>query len=135
MLAKIIDELRFHAEMVGAEEEEYTPDYIVHGIYFGEGDPERGGQHWNFTRSLDDDDDGVCVVKEIQEIVFYEGIVGCALSRQGLVCEFDEASAKEAGTRRLSITFELDDETWMSLVTQAKLVFEGKDYFRLVNEL
>lgn len=119
--------------MVDAEEEEYTPDYIVHGIYFGEGDPERGGQHWNFTRSLDEDDEGVCVVKEIQEIVFYEGIVSCTLSRHHLVCDFDEVAAKEAGTRRLFITFEIDDKTWAELLTQAKLVFQEKDYFSLGN--
>lgn len=135
MKKAVVDELHFHAEMVGAEEEEYTPDCIVHGIYFGEGDPEQGGQHWNFTRSLDEDDDGICVVKEMQEVVFYEGIVNCSLSLHELVCDFDEAAAKEAGTRRLSISFELDDETWRSLVTQAKLVFEGKDYFRLINEI
>lgn len=127
----IVAELQFNAEMVAADEEEYTPDFVVHGIYFGEGDPESGGQHWNFTRSLNDDD-GVCIVKEIQEVTVYGGIVSCRLTRQSFACEFNNETAQETQTRRLFITFEIDDETWKSLATQARLVFTGESYFNLV---
>jgi hypothetical protein len=129
----IIDELRFQAEMVAGDEEAYTPEFVVHGIYFGEGDPEQSGQHWNFTRSLDEDDDGVCTVKEIQEIVIYGGIIDFTLTRQSLVCEFDENTSRSTMTRRLVITYEIDDETWEALVKQARLVFDGESYFTLIS--
>lgn len=132
MHSEIADELQFHADLVTAVEEEYTPDYIVHGIHFGEGDPEQGGQHWNFTRSLDEDDDGVCTVKEIQEVVVYGGIIACTLTRNNLTCEFDDATAQETMTHKLHLTFEIDDETWQAVTKQAALVFEGEDYFQLV---
>jgi hypothetical protein len=127
----IADEIRFNAEMVAADEEEFTPDYVVHGIYFGEGDPEQSGQHWNFTRSLNDDD-GVCTVKEIQAVTVYGGIVSFRLGRRSLRCEFSDTTATSTQTRRLVIEFEIDDESWEALVKQAKLVFEGEDYFELV---
>jgi len=130
--SEIIDEIRFHAEMVAGDEEESTPEYIVHGIYFGEGDPEQGGQYWNFTRSLDEDDDGVCTVKEIQEVVIYGGILSFTLSRQNLVCEFDEDASRFTKTRRLFITYEIDNETWDALTKQARIVFEGERYFHLI---
>lgn len=125
------NELRFHADLVSAIEEEYTPDFKVHGIYFGEGSPEQGGQHWNFTRSFDDDD-GVCTVKEIQEVTVYGGIISCVITRQALICEFDEEAAKETMIRKLHITFELDDETWKAVTNQALLVFDGEPYFQLI---
>jgi hypothetical protein len=126
----IADELRFRAEMVAGHEEEFTPDFVVHGIYFGEGDPEQGGQHWNFTRSLNDDD-GICVVKEIQEVTEYGGIDRFKLTRRSLICDFNDAAAQSTRTRRLVITFEIDDETWEALVKQATLVFDGEAYFEL----
>jgi hypothetical protein len=127
----IINELRFHADLVTAVEEEYTSDYTVHGIYFGEGDPEQSGQHWNFTRSLDDDD-GVCIVKEIQEVVVYGGITGCILTRHFLTCDFDDETAQETLTHKLHITFEINDETWQAIQKQALLVFAGEGYFQLI---
>jgi hypothetical protein len=126
----IADELRFNAELVAAQEEIFTPDFIVHGIYFGEGDPEQGGQHWNFTRSLDDED-GVCIVKEIQEVTVYGGILSFKLSRRNLRCEFSDTTARHTQTRRLMISFEISDKVWEALVTQSKLVFQGEDYFEL----
>ena len=126
------DELCFHAEWVAAQDEQYTPEFVVHGIYFGEGDPEQGGQHWNFTRSLDDDD-GVCTVKEIQQVTAYGGIISFVLTRQSLVCEFDDATAQIATTRRLVITYDINEETWQKLVVQAKHVFDGETYFKIVN--
>src|SRR5688572_13443018 len=126
----IADEIRFNAEMVAAHEEEFTPDFIVHGMYFGEGDPEQGGQHWNFTRSLNDDD-GVCIVKEIQEVTVYGGIASFKLARRSLTCEFSSSTARATHTRRLQIAFEIDDESWEALVQQAWLVFDGENSFEL----
>lgn len=126
----IADEIRFNAEMIAAHEEEFTPDFVVHGIYFGEGDPEQGGQHWNFTRSLNDDD-GVCTVKEIQEVTIYGGIVSFKLTRRSLACEFSDAAARSTHTRRLLITFEIDDESWEALMRQAQLIFDGEGYCQL----
>lgn len=131
MQSEIAEELQFHAELVSGHEEEFTPDYIVYGIHFGEGDPEQGGQHWNFTRTLDDDDDGVCTVKEIQEVVVYGGIKKCTLTRQQFTCDFDEDTAQETSTRRLHVTYKIDDETWQALKTQAMKVFDGEGYFQL----
>ena len=104
----IMDELQFHAELVEGLQEEYTSDDIVYGIFFGEGDPEEGGQHWNFTRNLNADD-GVCTVKEIQEITIYGGIEDFTLTRQKLISEFNEATAQVTQIRKLIITFDIDD--------------------------
>jgi hypothetical protein len=125
------DENRVKADLVTACEEEYTPEFIVHGIYFGEGDPERGGQYWNFTRSLGEDDDGVCTVKEIQQVTIYGGIVRFALARHSATCEFDEKAAIETGVRKLIIEYSINDDSWQSLVNQAKIVFDGEEYFEI----
>jgi hypothetical protein len=126
----ISDEIRFNAEMVAAHEEEFAPDFVVHGMYFGQGDPEQGGQHWNFTRSLNDDD-GVCIVKEIQEVTVYGGIVSLKLTRRSLACAFSDTAARSTHTRGLLIAFEIDDKSWEALVKQAKLIFDGEGYFEL----
>jgi hypothetical protein len=128
----IMDELQFHADLVAGLQQEYTSDYVVYGIFFGEGDPEEGGQHWNFTRTLDDDDDGVCIVKEIQEITIYGGIENFTLTRPKLICEFNDATAQVTKTRKLIITFDIDDEAWTQLSMQARLVFSGESYFDFV---
>jgi hypothetical protein len=125
------EQIHFKANLVSGDEEEYTPDFVVHGIYFGEGDPEGGGQHWNFTRSLGYDDDGVCTVKEIQQVTVYGGIVRFSLTRQSVTCEFDETTAKETGVRKLLIEYNIHDDTWQSLVKQAELVFDGQGYFEV----
>lgn len=125
---RIQDELRFHADFVEGFEESYTPTYVVHGIHFGEGDPEQGGQHWNFTRSLGEDDHGVCTVKEIQAATLYRGIESVALTRQRLECHFNERGSRETGVRKLVITYSPDDETWAELIRAAKFVFQGESY-------
>lgn len=125
------EHLHINAQMVAANEEAFTEDFKVHGIYFGEGDPEDGGQHWNFTRSLGDDDDGVCTVKEIQVVTVYDGIIIFEMRRTAVVCEFDSETAEHTGVRRLTIAYQLDDATWSDLVTQAKLIFTGMPYFKL----
>jgi hypothetical protein len=127
----IKDELHVKANLVAAEENGYAPDFVVHGIYFGEGDPEQGGQHWNFTRTLDEDDDGVCTVKEIQQVTIYGGIERFTLSRHSLTCEFDENAASETGVRKLHIEYSIDDDAWQPLVNQAMHVFHGEEYFEV----
>src|SRR5262249_13464229 len=127
------NEIHIRADLAAGEEEEYTPDFVVHGIYFGEGDPEQGGQHWNFTRNLGEDDDGVCTSKEIQQATFYGGIVRFTLARDHVTCEFDEAASRETGVRNLFIEYNVSDGIWQSLVKQAKFVFEGERYFEVVN--
>lgn len=127
----VVDSLHINAQMVAAHELAFTEDFTVNGIYFGEGDPESGGQHWNFTRALGDDDPGVCTVKEIQELTFFEGISRFEMSRTGVTCEFDDQAVQHTGVRRLTMAFQIDDAAWTELRTQAKLVFTGMDYFTL----
>jgi hypothetical protein len=127
----VVEHLHINADHVAGLKEEYTGDFIVNGIYFSEGDPERGGQHWNFTRALGDDDDGVCTVKGIQEAVVYEGITHFDMNRTGLVCVFDSANAIKTGVRRLTIDYQIDDATWRDLVQQANIIFTDMPYFKL----
>jgi hypothetical protein len=120
------------SEFVEAVSEEFTPDFIVHGIYFGEGDPEQGGEHWNFTRSLEtDDDDRVCTVKEIQRVTIYGGISRFILERNHITCEFDEQNSRKTGTKKIEIVFDISDKEWGKLVEKAKLVFSGESYFEI----
>ncbi len=128
----IADEIHFAAEMVAGHEEVYTPEFVVHGIYFGEGDPDHGGQHWNFTRTLGEDDEGVCTGREPQQVTVYGGISRFLLTRTRVTCEFAEQVAYVTGVRRLLIDLRIDDEVWRSLVQQARLVFDGEPYFDLV---
>lgn len=127
----ISDELRFKAEFVEAVSEEFTPGYIVHGIYFGEGNPEQGGQHWNFTRTLETDDEGVCTVKEIQQVTIYGGIKRLTLNRDNLICEFDNKASENTDTKKLSIIYDIPDDKWLELRKKANLVFSGESYFEL----
>lgn len=127
-----VDHLHIDAQLVAANEQEFTEDFTVHGIYFGEGDPENGGQHWNFTRALGEDDDGVCTVKEIQVVTVYDGIIRFEMNRAGLECEFNDEAAEQTGVRRLTVAYQVDDATWSDLVTQAKMVFTDEPYFKLL---
>ncbi|HKQ92257.1 MAG TPA: hypothetical protein VJZ77_16475 [Blastocatellia bacterium] len=129
----IENEIRIKASLVAGEQEEYTSDFVVHGIYFGEGDPEQGGRHWNFTRNLGEDDEGVCTVKEIQQVTVYGGIIRFTLARDSVTCEFDEEAAEETGVRKLLIDYNIDDDTWRSLLKQAKFVFDGEEYFEVTS--
>lgn len=130
MKPDILNELRFYAKEAAGHEEEYTSDSIVHTIYFGEGDPEQGDQFWGFSRDLGDDD-GVCTVKEPQQVTVYGGITDCLLTPESFACEFDEDTARRTYTRRIHITFVINDEIWQRLKQQARLVFPGENYFRL----
>ena len=121
----------FYANAVEAFSQKYTDDFIVHQIFFEESDPEAGGQSWNFSRSLGEDDDGVCTVKEIQQAVVYDGILKFQISRVRLACEFDGETARKTGTDRILIRYDLSDETWESVCALAKLVFSDKPYFSI----
>lgn len=125
----VIPEINYKAYYVEALSEEFTPDFIVYGIYFGEGDPEQGGQHWNFTRTLETDDVGVCTVKEIQQVTTYGGIERFTLSRNAVICDFDDSHTEETGTKRLSIEFDISEAQWNKLLEKARLVFSGEEYF------
>ena len=120
----IEEEIHFHADIVEGYEE---PDSLIHGIYFEYG-PEESGQSWNFMRDLSNDD-GVCIVKkEGQSGTCYGGISSFVLSREGLLCEFDENAAREMGVRRLRITFSVDEDAWTQLTQQAHLIFQEEPY-------
>ena len=125
----VVDDLRFEATLVAAQESKHGGDCTLHGIYFGEGDPEMGGQHWNFTRTLGVEDEGVCTVKEIQEVTVYGGIAKFLLTRGSVLCGFDESTAKETGVRRLRISFQVDESRWAQLAEQARRVFTDQAYF------
>ena len=127
----IRDEISFDAEFIEALSKEFTPDFTVHGIHFGEGDPENGGEHWNFSRALTTEDEGVCTVKEIQQVTIYGGIARFSLGRNSLICDFDEEISPKTGTKKLCISYELPDPKWEALKAKAKLVFSGEEYFEI----
>ena len=125
-----IGPIHFHANDVCALTEVFTEDCVVHGAYFGFGDPDAGGEHWNFTRGADeDDDDGVCTVREPQRAVFYEGIESFVLERGQLSCRFDRNGQAETQVSKLEITFELDDDGFKELVEMLRRVFKEREYF------
>jgi hypothetical protein len=125
--------LSFVAEDVAIEVVEYTPNFVVHSIAFGLGDPEANGHCWNFSRSSNDDW-GVCTVREIQRATLYEGIASFNLQRSGLECVFDENGAAEIGFSELRITFEIDDQAWQKLVAAAQTIFRDRAYFNQAGE-
>lgn len=116
-----MEQLVVNAEFVEAVEQEFVSDYTVVGIYFGEGDPDNGGKHWNFTRGIcDDEDDGVCTVKEIQQAVVYGGITNFSMSRDGLVCKFDEYASQKTGVNELEIHYNVTQSKWSELCAMAE---------------
>ena len=130
----VIEELRIDAEQVESVTEEFTDSFLVHGIHFGEGVPEAGGEHWNFSRSVGGEDDAsVCTVKEIQQVVVYGGITRFELSRNLLICEFDSPTARVTGVRRLHISFRLDETSWNGVRETARRVFEAHGGFTVLD--
>jgi len=124
--------IEFSAEQVEAIEEKYTSEFTVVGIYFGEGDPEKDGQHWNFTQSIgDDEDEGICVVKEVQQIVFYDNIEEFIISKNQLKCVFDDSIINTTGTKSLIINYNISDQKWSKILYLAKKVFKGEKYFKI----
>ena len=131
---------KFIAHSVEAFENYYSEDFVVFNIFFEESDPEAGGQSWNLQRALGNDktldslgeeDEGVCIVKEVQQVVLYEAIESAQLSRNRFVCIFDRVAAKKAGTGGIDVSFSIDDERWTKLKAMAELVFLGRNYFSL----
>lgn len=93
--------------------------------YFGVGDPEQDGHHWNFSRAFQDDD-GVCTVREIQQACIYDGILSFKLTRGELRCVFRGTNADHVGVKELRIQYDLDDPAWLDLATTLDTVFRGK---------
>jgi hypothetical protein len=121
--------ISFTADHVAAHLEEFTETFQVHGVYFEGGDPEAGGESWNFTRSFEDDW-GVCTVREIQRATLYDQIRELHLSRSQLVCTFEPEAQDETGCARLEIQFNVDDVTWEKLAQTMDTVCSGKAFYR-----
>jgi len=125
-------ELKIDAQFVEAQEKEFTPEYSVVGIYFGEGDPEKGGEHWNFTQSIGaDEEEGVCTVKEIQQLVLYGNIDKFTLSKKQMNCTFNDAVIEKTGVKKLVINYQISEPQWISLQKMAKKIFNNEPYFRI----
>ncbi len=131
--------IAFKAKTVDSFREEFTDDFVVFSIFFEESDPETGGESWNFQRalgpdgtleSLGEEDEGVCVVKEIQQETFYEDIKSIVLSRNRLVCEFTAERATRLGYSGLHIAFDLPGDKRERLVQMSEFVFLNRQYFR-----
>ncbi|MEM8533743.1 MAG: hypothetical protein AAGF95_23065 [Chloroflexota bacterium] len=124
-------EIAFFAAHVETQNQEYTPDFVVVGIYFSENDELERGQHWHFTRGISSDeheqDDGVCTVKEIQEVTLYRGIARFQLERDKLMCEFSDDAVRETKVKRLLIQFQLHDVAYAELVEMTKSVFQDDE--------
>jgi hypothetical protein len=119
LLSFVADDLETHVEA----------DYELYTIAFSVGDVEVDGHSWNFSRGLDDDDSGVCIVREIQQATIYECITSFNLHRAGLACIFDKEGASEIGFSELQITFKIDDRAWKQLTNIARIVFRDRPYF------
>jgi hypothetical protein len=135
-----VEMTKFTANKVEVFREVFSDDFTVFSIFFEEFDPEEGGESWNFQRalgtdgkieSLGEDDDGVCTVKEIQQVTIYEGIQKVELSQTRLICEFDPETIKDTGTDALEINYEISGDTWDKLREMAALVFKKREYFKI----
>jgi hypothetical protein len=133
---EIRSSIAFTAEFVEVMDQEFTPDFTVIGLHFGRGDPEDGGQHWNFSRSIPDEEDpfeGICTVKEIQQVTIYGGITRFEVARDHLICEFDDEKAMYTGTRRLDIAYDVTLDLWQRMQLMAEGLFRSCDFFKLVS--
>ncbi|HSJ01986.1 MAG: hypothetical protein ACAI34_03865 [Verrucomicrobium sp.] len=126
-------EISYHADCVEIIMSQFAPDFTVIGFHLGEGDPEQGGQHWNFTQSVppeEGDFAGVCTVKEIQQVTVYGGIRRFHIWPDHLVCEFDERTAPATGACRLRGSHTISPEKWEELSQMAERIFEGHAGFQ-----
>ena len=121
--------ISFTAEHVATHVEDFTDTFRVYGVYFEAGDPEAGGESWNFTRSFEDDD-GVCTVREVQRATLYDGIQALTLSRSRLVCTFEPDCQTLAGCAHLEIQLDVDDATWEKVAQMMDTVCSGKAFYR-----
>ena len=121
--------LSFAAEDVETHVDGYSPDPELYMIAFSVGDVEVDGHSWNFSRGLDEDDSGVCTVREIQQSTIYECITSFDLHRSGLKCTFDGEGINCTGFSELQITFEIDDQAWSQLANTARIIFQDRSYF------
>lgn len=121
--------ISFTAEHVDTHIEDFTETSRVYGVYFEAGDPEAGGESWNFTRSFEDDD-GVCTVREVQRATLYDQIQDLQLSRSELICTFEPRAQGVAGCARLEIHLEVDDATWERVAQMMDMVCSGKAFYR-----
>ncbi len=129
--------IKFHANRVEAFRDEISDDFTVFNILFEESDPDLGGESWIFQRalgadgtikSLGEEDDGVCVVKSVQQVTFSEGIRSIEISQNKFICEFDSVGRKGSKIDGLDISFYISEEEWVKIVQMAKLVFIEKPY-------
>ena len=123
--------LSFTAEDVETHVDGLSPDPELYMIAFSVGDVEVDGHSWNFSRGLDDDDDdwGVCTVREIQKSTIYECITSFDLHRSSLKCKFDAKGTSDTGFSELQIIFDIDDRSWNQLTDTARIVFQDRPYF------
>ncbi|MGF1488898.1 MAG: hypothetical protein ACFBSE_17575 [Prochloraceae cyanobacterium] len=136
--------IRFTAKTVEAFSTEFCKDFVVFNIFFEECDREEGGQSWSFQRALgadgtiesrEEEDEGVCTVKEIQQLTLYEGIERVKLSRNKFVCKFNIEAIQQIKIEGLEIDYSIDDDRWKRLIRIAVLVFRNRDYFRIARSL
>ena len=120
--------ISFTAERVATQVRNYTDTFRVYGVYFESGDPESGGESWNFTRSFEDDD-GVCTVREVQRATLYDKIQELRLSRSYLTCTFEPEGHTAAGYA-LEINLRVDDSTWERVAQMMDTVCSGKSFYR-----
>ena len=110
-----------------------TVQVVLFGIYFGEGDPEQNGQHWNFTQSTGEGEiEPVCVVKEIQQLVLYGNIDKLSLSRKQLKCTFNDSALNLTGTKELVVNYKISDKKWSDIYLMAQRVFKNETYFKIL---
>ena len=75
--------LSFTAEDVETHIDGSSPDPELYMIAFSVGDVEVDGHSWNFSRGFDEDENddwGVCTVREIQKATIYEFLNSCFAS-------------------------------------------------------
>ncbi|UOD28475.1 hypothetical protein INH39_23915 [Massilia violaceinigra] len=126
----IVENLCFTAHNVAADEKKFS-GLTVNGLYFSDRAFATGGEDWYFTRSYSKGNGRIATTVDSMELTVYQGIVDFAISRTGIVCEFDPVTAEETRVRCLTIDYHIDDAAWADVLTQAKLVFINATYFRV----
>ena len=130
----------YTATVVEYFSQHYGSDFVVFQIFFEDFDPEKGGQSWSFQRalgadgtveSLSEEDEGVCIVKEIQQIVAYEEIDRFILERTRVACHFSDTFSQREGIDKLLIHLNISNAQWNELVSMARTVFRGREYFNV----